>query len=38
MAVADLMTTADPDNPDYQTVSIRILKLPKPPAHAGAHT
>lgn len=39
MAVADLMSTADPDNPDYQSVSIRILKWPKPPAQSGSpHT
>ncbi|ARV80833.1 MULTISPECIES: hypothetical protein [Mycobacterium] len=38
MAVADLMSTADPDNPDYQSVSIRILKWPKPPAQSGART
>jgi hypothetical protein len=30
MAIADLLGTADPDNPDNQTVSIRILKFPKP--------
>jgi hypothetical protein len=33
MAVADLLGTADPDNPDNQTMSIRILKFPSPPSH-----
>lgn len=33
MAVADLLGTADPDNPDNQTMSIRILKFPSPPTH-----
>jgi hypothetical protein len=33
MAVADLLGTADPDNPDNQTMSIRILKFPGPPPH-----
>lgn len=38
MATADLTTTAEPDNPDYQTVSIRFLKMPTPPTRAGART
>ena len=28
MAVADLMTTANPENPGYQTISVRFLKGP----------
>jgi hypothetical protein len=34
MAVADLLGTAEPENPDNQTISIRILKFPSPPQHS----
>ena len=35
-AMGDLEATADPDNPDNQTVSFRILKTPRPPTQAAS--
>ncbi len=38
IAVADLVGAADPANPDNQTISIRILKFPRPSARSAGST